>query len=230
MTPSPVIPDDIKATISTPTATLCGNFVNTLLKLPTLVYKIFAWMLTSTGTITNVFKQHIVPPGTVVPYAGSTAPDDWLLCQGQAILREDYPDLFSVIGILYGPGNGTTTFNIPDGRARTIVGVGTFESGATADLGGNGGAEKHTLALTEMPKHKHVGGSYSRASGSYDPQTPDFLMGKVSVKHENSGHTSAGANESPIDLDGELFMDEKGADAAHNNLQPYFVCNWIIKT
>ena len=63
-----------------------------------------------------------LPAGAVIPYAGSSAPANWLLCGGQAVSRTDYAALFAVIGTTYGSGNGSTTFNLPDLRGRVIAG------------------------------------------------------------------------------------------------------------
>lgn len=54
------------------------------------------------------------PTGTVISFAGSTAPLGYLLCDGSEVSRTDYADLFSVIGTDYGIGNGATTFNLPN--------------------------------------------------------------------------------------------------------------------
>ena len=53
-------------------------------------------------------------PGFIAPFAGSTAPDGWLVCDGSAISRTRYADLFAVIGTTYGSGDGNTTFNLPN--------------------------------------------------------------------------------------------------------------------
>lgn len=55
-----------------------------------------------------------VPTGTILPYGGSTAPTGWLLCNGGAISRTTYADLFAIIGTNYGAGDGSTTFNLPN--------------------------------------------------------------------------------------------------------------------
>lgn len=64
------------------------------------------------------------PSGIVSPYAGSSAPSGWLLCDGSSKLRADYPDLFAVIGTTFGSVDGTH-FTLPDLRSRFPVGVGT---------------------------------------------------------------------------------------------------------
>ena len=65
------------------------------------------------------------PIGSIIPYGGSTAPLGWLICQGQAISRSEYADLFSAIGTTFGSGDGSTTFNLPDLRDKAVMGVGT---------------------------------------------------------------------------------------------------------
>lgn len=65
------------------------------------------------------------PIGVVSPFAGAAAPDGWLICNGAAVSRDTYEDLFDVIGTTYGAGDGATTFNLPDLRSRSPIGVGT---------------------------------------------------------------------------------------------------------
>ena len=64
-----------------------------------------------------------LPPGMMAPFAGSSSPSGWLLCDGSAVNRITYSDLFAVIGITHGQGDGSTTFHLPDPRGRTIRGV-----------------------------------------------------------------------------------------------------------
>ncbi len=72
----------------------------------------------------------VMPVGCVIPFAGAAAPTGWLLCQGQAISRTTYAQLFSVIGTTYGSGDGKTTFNLPDMRGRVAVGSDANSPGA----------------------------------------------------------------------------------------------------
>ncbi|MEM7179571.1 MAG: phage tail protein [Spirochaetota bacterium] len=69
--------------------------------------------------------QNTVPPGTIVSYAMQTAPIGYLSCDGSAVSRTTYANLFAVIGTNWGAGDGSTTFNLPDVRAAMPVGVGT---------------------------------------------------------------------------------------------------------
>ncbi len=71
------------------------------------------------------------PIGSIIPFGGITAPDGFLLCQGQAVSRTTYAELFAVIGTSFGSGDSSTTFNVPDLRETVPVGSGTRGSGVT---------------------------------------------------------------------------------------------------
>jgi len=63
-----------------------------------------------------------LPIASVLPFAGSTPPSGWLLCNGAAVSRTTYADLFAAVGTTYGVGDGSTTFNLPDLRGRMVLG------------------------------------------------------------------------------------------------------------
>jgi microcystin-dependent protein len=91
-----------------------------------------------------------VPSGTVLDYAGTTAPAGYLLCDGSAVSRSTYATLFSVISTQYGAGDGSTTFNLPDTQGRVVVAKGTHTD--VAALGNNEGS----ALANRRPKHKHT--------------------------------------------------------------------------
>ena len=62
----------------------------------------------------KVKTSDTLPIGTQVAYGGITPPSGWLICDGSAISRTTYADLFAVIGTSYGAGDGSTTFNLPN--------------------------------------------------------------------------------------------------------------------
>src|SRR5690554_6904272 len=86
-----------------------------------------------------------VEVGTIVAYGGTTAPDGWLLCDGSAVSRSEYPRLFAVIGTAFGAGDGSTTFNLPDLQQRFPLGKGS--SGTGSQLGETGGSIDHQHGL-----------------------------------------------------------------------------------
>lgn len=130
----------------------------------------------------------VVPVGVVLPFAGSAAPTSlYLLCDGSAVSRADYADLFALISTTYGAGNGTTTFNIPDMRGR--VPAGYAASGGHTDvatLGNNDG----TAVANRRPKHFHQwtegnGNSLGGTLGNF----PSFDTAGTAVNTTTTGGT-----------------------------------------
>lgn len=62
----------------------------------------------------------LIPPGTIIHYAGRTVPSGWLICNGANVSRTDYAALFAAIGTIYGAGNGSTTFGLPNLNGRFL--------------------------------------------------------------------------------------------------------------
>lgn len=97
-----------------------------------------------TGTLSdqtdldNALKA-LVPAGTVIPFAGASAPTGYLKCDGSAVSRTTYADLFAAIGTTYGTGDGSTTFNLPNFTNRVIQGgtVGSYKSAGLPNISGN---------------------------------------------------------------------------------------------
>ena len=71
----------------------------------------------------SLLSSTILPVGTIITSARATAPDGFLMCNGAAISRTAYADLFSAIGTAYGAGDGSSSFNIPDLRGEFIRGA-----------------------------------------------------------------------------------------------------------
>jgi len=100
-----------------------------------------------------------VPVGTVALFAGETVPSKWILCNGTAVSRTAYSKLFGVVGISYGPGDGISTFNVPDFQGRFPYG--SNEHPGQTSNGHHGGAAEVTLTEQELPLHTHEKGNLS---------------------------------------------------------------------
>lgn len=161
-----------------------------------------------------------VPIGTVLDYAGATAPTNYMFAYGQAISRTTYASLFSAIGIVYGSGDGSTTFNLPDFRGR--IGAGRDDMGGSAanritsggsgivgtTLGAAGGAETHTLTVAQLASHTHEQRGGTTGTGGMRYETTN-----ASATLTNSG----------------IQTVSSGSGQAHQNTQPSIIINKIIR-
>ena len=123
-----------------------------------------------------------VPLGSVTMWAGADTdvPDGWDLCDGSAIDRTTYSELFTLLGTTFGSGDGSTTFNVPDMQDRFVVGAGSSYS-RNAQGGSNtvNSAHSHTVNSHShsisthyhtVNSHRHYTGAHSHGAGSYRAQ------------------------------------------------------------
>lgn len=165
-------------------------------------------------------SQLAVPTGMMMPFAGASAPSGWLFCTGAAVSRTTYSALFNVIGTVFGTGDGSTTFNLPDMRGR--VGVGRDDMGGTSadritaswadSTGGTGGSESVTLTTDQMPSHQHM-----------------IRFDSGSGHRENTFGSSGDQNASGTAGYQPNALLPEGGGQAHTNLQPGIALNWCIK-
>jgi len=115
--------------------------------------------------------------GEIVTFAGPTNPSaNFLPCDGASVLRSDYPDLFTVIGVNYGSVDGSH-FNVPDLRGRVPLGVGTGGGLSTYSLGQTGGEESHQLTVGELASHTHTDSGHTHSDGIAVPSVGAAITG-----------------------------------------------------
>lgn len=190
-------------------------------------------------------------------FAGSVAPEGWLLCDGSAVSRETYASLYSVIGDSYGSGDGSTTFNLPDLTGRVIIG-----SSSSHPVASSGGEESHVLLASEIPAHVHSVGQHGHAN-DITVSTPvlSHTITQAEFKYNAPGATVRSANGSDVNswngttstnatrktdvavadhpaeaciVDGSVDdcdafnTSDVGLGDSHDNMQPYITLNYVI--
>jgi microcystin-dependent protein len=190
------------------------------------------------------------PVGAVILYSAPTPPVGWLLCNGSAVSRTDYADLFSTIGTLYGEGDGVTTFNLPNLSGRVPAGWDPSQSEFDS-VGKLGGEKDHQLTINEMPSHTHIQDAHSHTQASHSHTVnshthsytvPDTVFsagtGGLAGALRNasggssatSGSSSPGTNSATPAINSTTATNQDtGGGLPHNNLQPYITLPYIIK-
>lgn len=216
-------------------------------------YDDFIWDDSISAWRSTGYSVSTTPAGIVSQYAGKTPPLGYLFCAGQPVSSIEYPRLFTAIGYLYG-GSGTT-FYLPNLQGKTVFGLGAETDFNT--LGKLGGSKEHVLTINEMPSHTHIQNAHnhdqnahthaqnSHSHGSYHRNTgykggtgdqPGFdaiiaLDGaSYDFNQSTTGATASNQNTTATNNAATATNQNTGNDLAHNNLQPYIVLNYIIKT
>jgi microcystin-dependent protein len=162
----------------------------------------------STSSGGQQYIEEGMPIGSIIMWYGQTLPTNWIYCNGQTLLKKNYPELFNVI---MGASSTATQFTVPDLRARFPLGA-SSETG----IGNTGGEETHTLTTAEMPAHTHSWSmKYGASTGTALPWGSSDWQGTWA--------TSDSTQYPP------LVIDSAGGDTAHNNMPPYFVIYYIMK-
>lgn len=167
----------------------------------------------------------LVPSGMIMPTARAAATQGWLMCDGAAISRTSYSALFAAIGTTYGVGDGSTTFNLPNLKGRTIVGVDAAQT--EFDVFGETGGSK-------VSSHSHVlsDNGHAQIAPASPGGTDAVTARRISVASYTAnyrytgGATSNTANSSSVGT--PLGGTTDSADSS--TLQPYIALNYLIKT
>lgn len=174
-----------------------------------------------------------MPTGAITAFAGSAAPPGYILCQGQAVSRTGFAALFSVVGTVYGAGDGTTTFNLPDLRGRTVYGpdaganrITAGGGGFNAVLGNAGGAQNWILTQAQIPP----------ITPTWTPTTQTWFSNQSNVVQTGGSPAIGGslnASASTISVtvtpNGTIGGFSGLLGQSHPTLSPGQIANYIIK-
>jgi microcystin-dependent protein len=141
-----------------------------------------------------------VPPGAVLPFAMNVVPSGWLAANGATVSRTLYPALFAAIGTLYGAGNGSTTFALPDLRGYFVRGSGTNSDGTAAETFG-------TKQADAFKSHNHGGG------GTTGTDYPDHAHGYTTNSYADGGRGPNGT--------GTMYSPKGGSTGGANALHQH---------
>lgn len=197
--------------------------------------------------------------GSIVPFTGSALPNGYLLCDGSAVSRTTYAELFSVIGTEFGSGDGSTTFNIPDLTGRLAIGQSNDHLFASS-----GGEETHALTTGEIASHLHSVPAHGHANDiafatpelSHSITTqPSFTYtrcnstastGVVQMGNSYTGRSNASMSRATnvaiadhpatdCTMSGgvtdcpAMTSGDAGSGNAHNNMMPYIALVFLIQ-
>ena len=192
-----------------------------------------------------------VPIGGMIPWGGDelgTIPTNYALCDGSEKNRVTFAALFAVIGVRYGIGDGSTTFNLPDKRGRTSGGVnnanlpnGANGSFATRNGGDTAGTESETLTTGQIPAHSHNMEHTHQFPHTHDVDIPHhsgsthgcgFIQGAdtsnpcISPVTVPTVAQSTTTTASPVP---NTTATDGVTGGSHNNMQPTEFDNWLIR-
>ena len=168
-------------------------------------------------------------PGEIQISATTIIPPWKLLCDGATYNTAQYPDLFAAIGYTFG-GSGAT-FNVPNLKGKTVVGLNSSETEFDT-LGESGGEKKHVLTTGELATHTHTGSAASAGEHTHTGNWANLTgtNGTPGSSYKLCSDISGGTTSSDGEHNHTLSLDSVGSNTAHNNLQPYMTLYYVIQT
>lgn len=177
--------------------------------------------------------------GDIVFWPGSVIPPQTALCNGQSLNIAEFPALYAIIGTTFGQNGGAGTYQLPDLRGRSPIGVGTGIGLAnTYTLAEKYGEETHVLSVGELADHNHTLTDPGHNHTLTDPghRHEDFQVNGFGngVSASNDGYapdtngSSAATGITLASATTGITLANTGSSAGHNTVHPVLAGNWII--
>lgn len=165
--------------------------------------------------------------GEIRLFGPSFDPKDWLLCDGQALSKQQYGALYSVIGDAYTPRPGGATFNLPDLRERVLIGAGAGPGLTPRALGAAVGEGNVTLTPDHLPPHSHgLEATVLTSSQSGTTADPTGAYFADSGADSLYGEDTDSRTMAPGLVSGDALPNAGGNP--HLNLMPTMVMRYVI--
>ena len=177
-----------------------------------LLYCISSFLIPGDATAQDPFI------GEIRMFGFNFCPRGWANCDGQLLPIAQNTALFSLLGTIYG-GDGRTTFGLPDLRGRVPIHEGQGPGLTNRRLGEKGGAEDVTLAIEEMPEHRHQAMASTAKGTSISPK------GRVWAKKKGTKIYKSGPPNKAMD---PSAIETEGAGMAHENMPPFTTIRFCI--
>jgi microcystin-dependent protein len=212
--------------------------------------------LTANNNELLINYKYVNPVGSVICYAGQLAPSGWLFCDGSEVLKNNYSDLYNIIGNSYGVASDSEYFVLPNLKEKVPVGS---SSVTNFNLGNTGGNKTVTLSESQIPSHTHTGttntsGTHNHTasdSGHNHTYTDAYFAENRGLAGANNYGTSAGTDNDnnfiyrsgpvtdtgyaniSINNSGEhthtFTTNATGSGNSINIVNPYIALNYLIK-
>ena len=194
-----------------------------------------------------------IPTATIVPWSSASVPTGFLECNGQAVSRSTYSDLFAIVASTYGGGDGSSTFNVPDlqdnvamgksgtkalastGGANTVASSGNVGTNTNINVTGTvgGSTANATLTTAQLASHSHTSKRYT---GQVNFATDGFGAGRnnafnsPSTTNAGSGTGHSHNMSATFSGSGTASSSSTFSGGSTSVLQPYLTIIYIIKT
>ncbi|WP_439893442.1 phage tail protein (plasmid) [Ralstonia sp. 25C] len=164
--------------------------------------------------------------GEIRLFAGTYAPQGWLLCQGQVISISDNETLFTLLGTTYG-GDGQSTFGLPNLQGTLPIGQGQGVGLTNRIIGQQLGSEDVTLTQAQIPAHSHTVFATSETATTVTPG-PGVML--ATVPNAQGFYDAGTANPPTKAAFSSKAIAVAGSSQPHSNHMPTASINYIIAT